>query len=362
MSLPPTTGPAAPAQISTHVPALDGARGLAVLMVLLDHASDARLYLFAGADLNRAGKYGVYLFFVLSAFLLTLPFCAGRAPTDLRSWLNYGLRRFLRIYPLYVVVLLAMIPMHKVKLADLSAHLLLRDGKNQFWSIPVEVKYYFLLPFVGLTLLFLRRQRWGRALAAALGAVGLGAAIFRGEQSWSLNETVLLSKNFPPFLIGSLAALAYAGLRARPAATRRFAVLFEAAAIMALGVIIIRIPPVHTAMFGSVVKKFSYDPAVCGVLWSVFIIGTLSGIGLLRGALAAAPLRYLGLISFSVYLWHRKFLSDVDNMPIPMQLRLVLFILVVCAAASVTYFLVERPLSRIRLRAWDAAPAPVPVV
>ena len=100
MSQTPTAGLSSPAQISSHVPALDGARGLAILLVLLDHASDAHLYLFAGADLNRAGKYGVYLFFVLSSFLLTLPFCAGRAPTDLRSWLNYGMRRFLRIFPL----------------------------------------------------------------------------------------------------------------------------------------------------------------------------------------------------------------------------------------------------------------------
>jgi peptidoglycan/LPS O-acetylase OafA/YrhL len=45
-------------------------RGLAVLLVLLDHASDNKR-LLPGADLNRLGKYVVYLFFVLSAFLLT---------------------------------------------------------------------------------------------------------------------------------------------------------------------------------------------------------------------------------------------------------------------------------------------------
>lgn len=65
-----------------RLPALDGARGIAVLLVLFDHASDANMQIFTGADVNRAGKYGVYLFFVLSAFLVRLlrnlpPFLLG---------------------------------------------------------------------------------------------------------------------------------------------------------------------------------------------------------------------------------------------------------------------------------------------
>src|SRR5664279_4066021 len=87
----------------TRLPALDGLRGLAVLMVLLDHASDAKLRIFPAADMNRAGKYGVYLFFVLSAFLLT-HLLLLRPPAELsraRIWLNYAVRRFFRIFPLY---------------------------------------------------------------------------------------------------------------------------------------------------------------------------------------------------------------------------------------------------------------------
>src|SRR5688572_16224746 len=86
-----------------RLPALDGLRGLAVLLVLLDHASDAELYMFPGAVMNRAGKYGVYLFFVLSAFLLA-HLLLIRPPQELtqpRTWINYFIRRFLRIFPLY---------------------------------------------------------------------------------------------------------------------------------------------------------------------------------------------------------------------------------------------------------------------
>src|ERR1700712_3415280 len=87
-----------------RLPALDGLRGLAVLLVLLDHASDAELRLFPAADMNRAGKYGVYLFFVLSAFLLThLLLLRPAELTRARTWVNYAVRRFLRIFPLYAL-------------------------------------------------------------------------------------------------------------------------------------------------------------------------------------------------------------------------------------------------------------------
>jgi Predicted acyltransferases len=47
--------------------ALDGLRGVAVLIVVLSHLSNARLFLIPGLDLSGTGKSGVFLFFVLSA-------------------------------------------------------------------------------------------------------------------------------------------------------------------------------------------------------------------------------------------------------------------------------------------------------
>src|SRR3954447_25098080 len=84
--------------VTTHLLALDGARGLAVLLVLLDHAADADMQPFG--NLNRLGKYGVYLFFVLSAFLLTHQFQAWRQSDFLQPWRwgNYFLRRAARVY------------------------------------------------------------------------------------------------------------------------------------------------------------------------------------------------------------------------------------------------------------------------
>lgn len=136
-----------------HMPALDGARGLAVLLVLMDHTSDSGMKVF-GIDINRTGKYGVYLFFVLSAFLLTYQFFI-KSTDDLakaKTWLNYGFRRFMRIFPLYALVLVILHP------GAVMTHLLLRDGRGPFWTIPVEVKYYMLLPFIVLALFWAGRK------------------------------------------------------------------------------------------------------------------------------------------------------------------------------------------------------------
>jgi peptidoglycan/LPS O-acetylase OafA/YrhL len=334
-------------------PALDGARGLAVLLVLLDHASDSGMRLFPGADLNRAGKYGVYLFFVLSAFLLTSQFYVRRPAEFLepRTWVNYACRRFLRIFPVYAVVLLAMIAMHKLELGDFVTHLLLRDGKRVFWTIPVEVKFYLLLPFIVFALFWAARTRWLWGIAAGLVAVVAGMALCALEQPWSFQENVLLAPNLVPFLAGSAAALACGRLQQMPAADR-WAPWLNLAAFLAAAIILLRIPAIYNYLFTPFddVGKFGNDAPTCGVLWAIFILGVIQGRGLLARLLAWKPLRYLGLISFSAYLWHGKFVNDIDDLPIPPLLRLCVFLAIVIAVASVSYFLLERPLLRLRPR------------
>ena len=344
--------PTPPKAAGMHLAPLDGARGLAVLLVLLDHASDQGMRLFPGADLNRTGKYGVYLFFVLSAFLLTSQFYAR--PRDelvrISTWISYAARRFLRVFPVYIVVLLAMIAMDELRPSDLGTHLLLRNGKGVYWTIPVEVKYYLLLPLVVLTLFWAGRKHWTFGLAAAAATAFLCFGFFRFENFWSLHETVLLAPNLAPFLMGSATAVAYGALQRRPAAAGRWSIWLQAAAIMGVLLLLFRIPALYNFIASPLkrVGKFAYDPIVCGAIWSLFILGILQGKGWLAHAMGWRPLRFLGLISFSAYLWHAKFVSDVDDLPVPPLLRLLTFLAIVIAVATASYFLLERPLSKIR--------------
>ena len=86
---------------------LDGLRGYAILLVLLGHSSNAGLYMFDGVSLSGKGKLGVYLFFVLSAYLLDRQIIKRLVANKANStyWRYYFSRRFLRIYPMYIVAL-----------------------------------------------------------------------------------------------------------------------------------------------------------------------------------------------------------------------------------------------------------------
>jgi peptidoglycan/LPS O-acetylase OafA/YrhL len=169
-----------PTQPTGHIPALDGLRGLAILLVLLYHFTP-RGYghtLFGSAVrlIANVGWCGVDLFFVLSGFLITgILLDAKGSPYYLR---NFYARRILRIFPLYfgvLAIVFLLIPLFhpfttpqelhlyhnqpwlwlyaaniKASLAGdwtLNTHWVFLD---HFWSLSVEEHFYLVWPFIVL--------------------------------------------------------------------------------------------------------------------------------------------------------------------------------------------------------------------
>lgn len=360
---PQASPPKAVAGTVRHLDVLDGLRGVAVLVVLASHFSSAGL--FPRPFLHGVGKSGVYLFFVLSAWLLTrnlLSRPAG-ALVQPRTWLDYALRRVLRIWPLYLVVLgLSWWTftrghpwLYAIDTPALWRHLALQEGQSVLWSIPVEFTFYLWLPLVVLGLRGMERGRWPAWLQCAAFVLALGLCTWRWPPAAAVENDVHLGSYLAVFLCGAFAVRVdawLAGVRASAAWTL--------AGVAALLLWCVAVPVVWCRLrgmpFEATVTRawFLYF----GLLWSALLLALLHGGERLRRVFAWRPLRWVGLVSFSLYLWHVPVLTAlvhagvVDRVPL---LAPWITLAAALAVATLSYWLFERPQRSVRLQ--PAGPA-----
>ena len=176
-----------------RIPSLTGIRALAALLVIGTHAAYTTgkyTHGYAGLLLSRM-EIGVSIFFVLSGFLLFVPWVrAAQAGTSAPSLRRYGWHRIRRIMPAYVVAVLGAFVLYHFHdagpnpghswyglLRNLTLTQIYTDGYmfshihqglTQMWSLAVEVSFYVALPIIGyLVLTVLCRRRWRPRLALA---------------------------------------------------------------------------------------------------------------------------------------------------------------------------------------------------
>ena len=168
----------------TRLPALDGLRAVAALLVVLTHAAYLTGFTVHGGLPGRVagrGDFGVAIFFALSGFLLhhQLVSDAGAGRTDLRA---YAARRAARVLPAYwvalaVVVVLAQPPVRTVVAQAFALQIYVPgtdiDEFSQSWSISTEISFYIALPFVVLLLGLARRRHPDLPVALLIGSAVL---------------------------------------------------------------------------------------------------------------------------------------------------------------------------------------------
>lgn len=306
-------------------------------------------------DFSHAGKYGVYLFFVLSAYLLdrqiTLAFVNKRSSK--KYWMNYFLRRFLRIYPLFILALLVHGLMtyygYKTvidKVIDIPMHIFLLAGEYIFWSIPVEFKYYFISPIILWG--FHRYFKW-KASYVLIALLMLTMASIVLEMIVEL-PTIATIKFFPIFLAGTFVAILEVINEQRfPSKPSWF---FDTSGVIAFVLILLTVPFYTQAVFG---KTVDFDDSIYylpyGILWSGILVSAKYGKGLIKRFLELGFLRFIGTISFSMYLFHIPVLKIIlrSNLGIPDNLKVWAFFICAILISMISYLLVERPLSKVRI-------------
>lgn len=275
-----------------------------------------------------------------------------------RTWLDYALRRVLRIWPLYLVVLVASWLalsaghplLYDIDTAALWRHLTLREGRSVLWSIPVEFTFYLWLPLLVLVLAGMARWRWPAWAQTGVFLVALAAVTWRWPPAESVENGVQLGPYLAVFLCGAFAARVDEWAARRPSPT-----WWGAAALLAMALWCIAIPAIWCRLrgmpFEATVTRTWY--LFFGMIWAMLLLATLHGPAWLQRAFAWPGLRWVGLVSFSLYLWHMPVMEALLRAGVIEHLSWAAVLVVLAVALAVAWLswrLFERPLQGIRLR------------
>jgi peptidoglycan/LPS O-acetylase OafA/YrhL len=347
-------------------PDLEGFRGIAILLVLLCHAR------LPGAE---AGFIGVDVFFVLSGFLITGLLVDERRRTGHIRLGSFYARRARRILPAAIVVLastllaaqLFLSPLDLPRVADdaLAASLSVANVRFaleatdyfapvaaspvlHYWSLGVEEQFYLLWPVLLLLATRARRPRLVMALLVTVilaGSFLLSVVMTASNGPWAY---YMLPTRAWQLAAGGLVALAVPLLGRIP---RAIAALVGWLGVGLLGASLVLIGPM---------TEYPGLAALLPTLGAAAIIASGGRAGSPgRIVLGTPPLRWLGRISYSLYLWHWPILvlgpvalglasSEEGPAEVDPLLRLGLVLLAVVLAA-LTWRLVEEPFRRGRL-------------
>lgn len=382
-SVPNTSGMIKGREVSNkklYVHALDGLRGLAVLTVFFSHTSLSGHRALPFLNSAGTGKMGVFLFFILSSFLLTYPFLIKQEKSFERNALiNFSYRRFFRIYPLFVLYLLVAlassyvlpgvlnrpesgIPFYLTPIEFLK-HVFLQQGKGVTWSILVEFRYYFVLPLLAYLYAVVFRGHFWKSLLCTIGLIGLSQWVL--PQSEALNNDMRLLPYAPVMLTGTMLAVFQYNYKTKWEIPAWAPKVQEGLGWTAAGLLLLSVPSIWYSTIGGPTscsgglesfladkchKIFHHNFIEVSLLWGLVLLGAVNGQGWMQKFFEWKPLRYVGWISFSFYLWHPCVLMIFRNvsLPVPDTAIFWLMLSITTIISHVSYRVVEVPSSKIK--------------
>ncbi len=370
-----------------YVPGLDGLRALAVLAVVAYHVN---------LGWAPGGLLGVGIFFTLSGYLITDLLLAQQAATGRLHLVGFWQRRARRLLPALFVMLAvvagwvallqrAQLPALRGAMAAAAGYVsnwwLIAHNSSYFarfappsplghlWSLAVEEQFYLIWPWLVLLGLRLVRGRpdssrgyWLAAATMLLAAAsaGLMAVLYHPGYDPTRVYDGTDARAFA-LLIG--AALAFA----RPSRTmpadpaRRARVLLDGAGVT--GLIIIAVLIWRTSQYSP--SLYRGGMVLLSVATAAVVLAVVSPASQLGRLLGWGPLRWLGVRSYAIYLWHFPIIvlttpaGSADSLP-----RAALQVGASVALAALSWRFIEEPIrqgaigrwrSQLRAAGWQSA-------
>lgn len=360
---------AVPPARSRSIPSLDGIRAIAVLVVIWGHGAAT----LQQTDVVQAlrtflptGYFGVQVFFVLSGFLITTLLIRERAKTGRISLGAFYRRRAYRILPAlwaFLLVLLILVLTQVIGgmgprdfaaaglfIRDYFAH----DGTwwvGHTWSLSVEEQFYILWPLLVIVL--------PRRIAVRVLIVGVLISPIIRVVSYlfpigELQVALMFHTRADALMIGCLLAFAIGNVK--------FERLVEVGIRRHLGWIAVAWFPLSWFMTSRFEGVWLYTVGYIGDALAIAVMM----VWMMRRpespfgrVLNSRPMVHIGLISYSLYLWQQMFMTH-HNTTVFGGLT-ILGLLALLAVAEASYWLVEQPFLRLRVRREQASrTTPVP--
>lgn len=355
-----------------YYPALTGLRGIAAVWVALYHGWQAAgsptvaIWVLDLTPVLACGYFGVDLFFVLSGFLLGAPFLHARLhgsppPSLARFWRQ----RIRRVMPAFLaqVLILSLLTLLASGTLPLAAHqypvylLLLFNLQEGFpllnpvhWSLPVEWNFYFILPLLALCFPSTGGWRLPLALSLAFALVcrfGCWYALERyGVDGLEIYRWIIqLPARVDQFVFGMTAALWVT----RGHGTKVSLWIGAAGTTLLIGMIFAAAP--RGDIFGQADWPWLlWHYPVLGSGLALIIMNACMPGTLLAKVLGSRKLGSLGLMSYSLYLWHFPALSWIGTAPPalpPGSLQWWLaYAAIVLVCSRISFSLFEKPFHR----------------
>lgn len=338
----------------SYRPDIDGLRAIAVISVIFYHADNS----INNLKILSGGFVGVDIFFVISGFLITSIILKELNNTGSFSFKDFYKRRIKRIIPVLLLVFVTTFPFIWLffipsSFIDFSKSLFsslffvsnhhfylsgeLYDTENSLlkpllhtWSLSIEEQYYIIFPLV-FTVVFKFFKNHLLKVFVLLFLISFLSMIYIFQKNESLAFFSFFTR-FWELLLGSITAILYT--------QKKKITNFHHNIYSILGLLMI----IFSIFFYNDLTKSPYIPTLLPVLGTSLIIYFNNENGFVYKILSLKYLVFLGLLSYSLYLWHYPVFSigrttEFFGDGVSKKLFLITFVL-----SLISYYMVEKPI------------------